>query len=207
MTGGNIYVDAPGTLTLNGEVTSNATLYTAMITNGPTTYTVNGPTGNPTTPGNLDLGNAPRTFTVTASAPVTNSLDITANIVNASGALSLTKAGTGNLVLSGNNTYSGGSYINAGFIGIGSNTALGTGTVYSGASDYLVVGGPQTLSNNFIVTAFALGTAGTGGLADANPLTLKRPRQPGRPPPRLPSPILRISRSAAASETTSPAPL
>ncbi len=155
MTGGNIVING-GTLTLNGEVVSNASVISSTITGS----------------GNLDLGNAPRTFTVTASASIINSMVISANIVNATGGSSLIKQGTGALLLMGNNTYNGSTYLNAGFLDIGSSTALGTGTVFMTGS-LLVSGGPQSLSNSFVVsTTFSLGAVGTGGFADADPLTL-----------------------------------
>jgi fibronectin-binding autotransporter adhesin len=42
---------------------------------------------------------------------------------------SLTKIGTGTLILSGANTYAGGTFLNAGTIGIGNSQALSTGTL------------------------------------------------------------------------------
>src|SRR5439155_16275280 len=41
----------------------------------------------------------------------------------------LTKAGTGTLILSGPNTYTGGTTLSAGTLKLGSTTALGTGTL------------------------------------------------------------------------------
>ena len=53
---------------------------------------------------------------------------------NAPGAL--TKTGTGELILTGTNTYSGGTYLQTGTLGVGNNSALGTGglTMYDGTT-------------------------------------------------------------------------
>ncbi|MFO0815768.1 MAG: autotransporter-associated beta strand repeat-containing protein [Gemmatales bacterium] len=66
-----------------------------------------------TSGGGFDIASAANTFTV--------SQDLT------SGG-SLTKLGTGTLVLSGANTYTGGTFLNAGTLSVGSDGNLGTGT-------------------------------------------------------------------------------
>ena len=72
-------------------------------------------------------------------------LKVSANIVNYSGAKgSVAKTGEGIMVLSGKNTYSGGTSVNGGTLAAASNQALGTGmaTVNSGA--HLALGGLGT---------------------------------------------------------------
>ena len=52
------------------------------------------------------------------------------------------------LLLTGDNTYSGGTYINNGPVGtLGSDTAFGTGTIYLGGG---IFGGSGTLSNPIV---------------------------------------------------------
>ncbi len=87
---------------------------------------------------NIALG-AAQTWQVDSANPLT-----VLNIV--SGANSITKTGTGTLVLSGANTYTGGTVINAGNVRATVAGALGTGTVTLG-------GGTLTLAND-AATAF-----------------------------------------------------
>lgn len=87
-----------------------------------------------------------------------------------SGAFSLSKAGAGNMVLSGANTYTGTTFINAGTLTAQNNLALGTAaggtTVASGAA--LNLGG--SLAANAlnlgaeVVTVIGTGVGGTGAL-------------------------------------------
>src|SRR5262249_39745366 len=84
---------------------------------------------------------------------------ITSNIADSGGALQITKNDGGTWVLSGANTYTGGTQGNGGFLGITSAT-LGTGS-----SSSLGVTGPSGLlggANN--TTTITLGTGTTAGL-------------------------------------------
>jgi len=90
-------------------------------------------------------------------------LNITAPI---SGAFSLQKLSAGTLNLSGANTYSGGTQIGAGVVGVsGNNTALGSGaaTVSNGAT--LQVNGPLSIANNLTIN----GAGAVNGAIDSNP--------------------------------------
>lgn len=127
LTGSSIYTGS-GTLTLNGDVTTNASSTTSTIS------------------GKVDLGGANRTFTVNSGSVPSGGADlaISANISSASistgsHGYSLTKAGSGILNLSGNNSYGG-----------------FTGTLGSGNN-----GGNQTT----LLTAGTLALSGSSGSA------------------------------------------
>src|SRR5262249_4968279 len=105
MTGGNVDI-ASGTLTLNSNVTGNASSAQANIT------------------GNLSLGGATRTFTI-ADGTAALDLLIPAAITNGPATAGITKSGAGRLQLSGANTFGGAATVNQGSLGVGSPTALG----------------------------------------------------------------------------------
>lgn len=76
----------------------------------------------------LDLDGAARTFTVNDSALADEDLVISGAITNSSGSpASLTKAGGGTLLLSGTNSYDGGTVINIGTLKLGAVGALPIG--------------------------------------------------------------------------------
>ncbi len=165
------------TLTLGGTVTYNAT-------NNPNGATISG--------GTLGLG-ANRTFTIGDSSAATADLTISSII---SGSNNLTKQGTGTLVLTNANTYTGTTTVSTGVLNIQNNTALGTtanGTsVTSGAALELQGGiavGNETITlngtgissggalrsvsgNNSISGGIVLGSTGVRINSDANTLTL-----------------------------------
>ncbi|MBU3578135.1 S-layer family protein, partial [Polynucleobacter sp. UK-Kesae-W10] len=101
-------------------------------------------------------------ITDNGSISFTSGLPITfANTISGSG--SINQSGGGTLTLSGNNNYSGGTYINSSRLIIGSSAALGIGTVNSNGGTIsvdsgvtslpsLMVDGPVTLASN-ITTA------------------------------------------------------
>jgi autotransporter-associated beta strand protein len=101
------------------------------------------------------------TFTIADDATVVNDLTISTTIY---GAGSMAKAGAGRLLLSGSNTYSGGTTINAGTLVAASDTALGTGnvTIASGATLRLAAG--TTIANSLSLAG------GTYGLESSEAL-------------------------------------
>jgi autotransporter-associated beta strand protein len=66
---------------------------------------------------------------------------------NGAGVLSVTVDGGASWVLSGNNTYTGTTSTNAGALGLGSNNAIGTGTLNLNNGNIFAYGGDRTIGN------------------------------------------------------------
>ena len=62
-------------------------------------------------------------------------------IQNGPGGVALSKTGSGVLALYGNNTYTGGTSLTAGVLQIGSNSAVGNGTLTLGGGTLATAGG------------------------------------------------------------------
>jgi autotransporter-associated beta strand protein len=117
------------TLTING-----GTLDSTVATNANNNpLSINGDFTFAGTTSNLNLGTGPATLgtvsgttrTITVAA---NTLTLGGSIADGATANSLAKSGTGTLVLSGANAYSGATTINAGVLQAGSTTAFGPAT-------------------------------------------------------------------------------
>ncbi len=106
----------------------------------------------------LNLGTG--AVTLSANRQVTDSASTLTEGGIVSGAFSLTKAGAGTLVLTGANTYSGGTTINAGILSFAS-TSLGTGTITFGASSTLQWNGANTQDVSNKIQAIGSGVAAT----------------------------------------------
>jgi len=144
MTGGSII--GSGTLNLGGNVTTTAagTLTTSISPN----VTLNGS----------------RTFTINNNSVSTDfDLTVSGNLSNGSAVGSLTKAGTGMLALTGSNPYSGGTTLTAGGLALGSNSAIGAGTLSLGTATLQSTDGGLTLSNPVILAGNPT-FGGTGSL-------------------------------------------
>ena len=146
MTGGSITTQSNGNFRLANNVTINAASTTATIA------------------GVLDLGAATQTFTVASgTAPSGIDLDISAAIYDGA----IIKDGAGVLGLSGSNTYSGTTTVNAGILQVESDGALGASgagsqtIIASGASVHFS-GSGLVVPEDFDIAGS--GTAGEGAL-------------------------------------------
>lgn len=197
----NFNATAFGTLALGGGGAGS----TAAITTGAGTLTLGGDvsydaTNNPngaTIAGNLALG-ATRTFTINDSTATASDLTVSATVSGTNSGI--TKAGAGTMVLTGTNTYTGPTTINAGTLSVGTignggvagnlgaatnaatNLVLGGGTLqYTGSTAStdrnftLTTGTTSTIDVSNGVTNLTLAgssTNTTGGLTKAGAGTL-----------------------------------
>lgn len=114
----------------------------------------------------VDRGSTAQTLTITGTGDIT----INSQIVDGTANGALTKTGVGLLTLTGDNTYTGNTNVNSnGALAIGSNTAVGRGTLILGTATVSAVGGDRTLANllqqgNNVTTTFT----GTNSLTFTN---------------------------------------
>ncbi|MGD0768719.1 MAG: autotransporter-associated beta strand repeat-containing protein [Tepidisphaeraceae bacterium] len=142
-----------GTTTITGgtlQVGNTAALSTGQLAftgagvldlngNSITLSTISGTTGK------IDSSLLAGTPTLTISSGVTQSFG--GVIADTQGALTLVKAGSGTLNLTGVNTYTGGTTISAGFIKVPASNNLGTGTITVGDALGLQLGTGVNISN------------------------------------------------------------
>ncbi|MEE9211970.1 MAG: autotransporter-associated beta strand repeat-containing protein, partial [Phycisphaeraceae bacterium] len=139
LTGGAALADTSGVFIAN---VAGATL---LLNND---ETIGSLTGGGGAGGTVDLNS--NTLTVGGNGQSTL---FSGTIINING--KLVKEGAGTLTLRGNNTYVGGTTLNAGTLALGHDNALGTGlfTINAGAvlADTAVVPGPRTIANAVVV--------------------------------------------------------
>ena len=120
MTGSTLTLNSdattPGRLLLDGNVSTSASSAIAVIASG----------GNASNPGVVDTDTGTRTFTV-ASGTTPNGIDLSIQ-AKVTDSASITKAGNGAMELTGNNTYTGGTSINAGTLVVNNSAGSGTGS-------------------------------------------------------------------------------
>lgn len=133
---GGTFLNA-GTLVLgNSNALSTGTL---TVTSSSTLLYTNVSFSNP-----IVISGGSTTLTMDSGAGIwTNS-----SVISSNGAI--LKAGSGTLFLSTSNSYSGGTFLNAGTLGIGNSNALGSGTltIANGTRINNTSGSPITLNNN-----------------------------------------------------------
>lgn len=182
-------ITAPQTITLDGAVVLGSMTIGDPTASGASSYTINAGTytsGSSTLGGTLTFdvtnGSAALSQTTTSAAnliaaavALADPLTITNSAASAaltlsgtvSGAGAITKTGTGALVLTGANTFSGGVTLSTGTIRVGNNAALGTGTATLGQSTALTANSTasRTLANPLSLSgSFTLGDATTSGV-------------------------------------------
>jgi fibronectin-binding autotransporter adhesin len=167
---------AGDTLTINTLSRAVAGLATIDVA-GKTLRIRNGVLSNASS-GGITIGTAANSGNMTAGAAIDTAAtlefnnpggNVTVNSTitnNGTGAVSVVKLSAGELILSGTNTYTGGTTVNGGTIRLLSDAALGTGsvTLLSSASFGGVTGGPTNVTinnnvalNNAATLTYALG--------------------------------------------------
>ena len=139
---GSTVATGTGTLTINGNIVSTSA-------DGAGSFT---PVVAPTISGNLNLGPIARTIDTGGDrTELPFELDISANI---SGAGLLKSTNDGTLLLSGNNTYSGDTFVSSGSLVFGSDTALGSSIVYlTAGTSLLAYNGTRSIANTFYASS------------------------------------------------------
>ena len=149
-----------GTLQYTGAVVNVDHLFTLNPGGGAIDSSGSGPLDLSNGGLTVVAGTGPRTLTMTGTVADTNTLAAVLPDAPAGGAVSLTKNGPGNWILSGNNTYSGGTTINNGILQVGAspNGSLGSGPVVNNAAIIFnrtgtllvpgVISGPGRVTNN-----------------------------------------------------------
>ncbi len=147
-------VTLSNTLTLTGSSTISITgTLTNSTGNRTITNNITSPAGATFTNINLSEGNTGRTLTLSGTG-ITTVSGVIGNGGTGTGALS--KTGTGTLVLSGANTYSGTTTLSAGTLVIANNSALGSGTLSLSGGTVQGDGSARTVGN-----ALTLATSST----------------------------------------------
>jgi autotransporter-associated beta strand protein len=176
--GGNVTIAASQTLTVeetgtqafSGSIQGSGTLTKTglgtLSLNGTNTYS-----GATTiTAGTLQIGNGSTTGTLSLFSAITNNATMAFNRNNTitqgtdfnsviGGSGSIIQAGSGNLVLSGVNTYSGNTTVSSGTLEISNASALG-GT---GNGTTVAAGAVLAMSGNTTITSETLSLSGNGG--------------------------------------------
>lgn len=143
------------TVSLNSNRTINAIVFGDGNTTTAGSWTID---NNGSAANILTLGGATPTITVNALGTG----KVAAISAEIQGTAGLAKNGTGTLVLSGNNSYSGSTVLNAGSLRLANSGALGTSTV-SGAglgSSVLQLSGNITIANSVSLSGTGLNTNG-----------------------------------------------
>lgn len=145
---------ASGPLTKSG--TGTVTLLTANTYTGATTINA----------GTLQLGNGTTDGTIANTASVANNGTLAYNwaenrtaayVISGSG--NLTKAGAGNLTLTGNNTYAGGTSLTGGTITLAGTGTLGSGTIAVGSNTTLQINKDLAIANTVTGAGSIVNTA------------------------------------------------
>jgi fibronectin-binding autotransporter adhesin len=150
---GNTTVNNGATLGLQGNITiTGEQINLTTVTVAPTANALSNLSGSNTITGNISLVGANANDAIRINAAGGSDLTLSGVISEATNAKVLTKVGTGTLVLSGANTYTGLTNITAGTLTAANNAALGS---TAGATS-VQVGATLAVQNNITLTGEAI---------------------------------------------------
>jgi autotransporter-associated beta strand protein len=166
LNGGSLILSNSGLIQTNGVGSIHTdTISTPITLAGDATFATNS-----TTTGRILAFTSTATITGSSTQNSVLTLDGTGTsannaiagiIANGSGfTAAITKNGAGNWTLSGANTYSGGTTLNAGTINFSNNTAFGTGTITSNSGVIKATAGVTTTNNLVVNGATTLDVSG-----------------------------------------------
>jgi autotransporter-associated beta strand protein len=192
---GTLTADQSSAATFSGQIAGTGRFAKGgtgtLVLSGANTYSG----GTTISSGMLQIGNGGTTGSIVGNVVNNGSLafnrsDNVSFAGNISGSGGLVQAGSGMTTLTGNNTYSGTTFINAGILQLGSATALSAATSVvlnggtldlngfgatigslSGSSNLALTGGTLTVDQTTNAT-YAGQITGTGGLVKSGPATL-----------------------------------
>ncbi|MBK8000155.1 MAG: autotransporter-associated beta strand repeat-containing protein [Verrucomicrobia bacterium] len=142
---GPVYLDHATVKSTNGVVTLNGNV---TVTATPASYIR----------GNLSLGSANRTFDVAGNYGGALEFYLTAKVSGLNGSAGIVKTGSGEMDMSGSNSYSGVTLVQQGIVRVSHSSALGTGVNGTLVSDGAVL----QLANNVTVAQEGLTLNGLG---------------------------------------------
>ncbi|OQA98084.1 MAG: Serine protease EspC precursor [Bacteroidetes bacterium ADurb.Bin217] len=151
--GSSFLINVSGNNTWSGDI---------VITNTGGNYIIESQADNLTISGNVYNNIATvRTFSFLGSGNII----VSGIISNPSGAVSISKSGTGTLTLSGNNTFSGTTSSSGGIIQVNNNSAFGTGEVsLNSGAERINFGTGISLSNNITINTGVTSSTGNGAI-------------------------------------------
>jgi fibronectin-binding autotransporter adhesin len=156
-TGTNITFNAGTTFQVFSNTADPSAVLRPIIFNGAGTQIGSGSNNNNSFIGSPMFLNGDVTVTALNNANNTSTLTLTGNISESGGARSITKTGPSTLVLTGTNSWSGTTTVQAGILRVGSAGAL------PASANLVISGGTVDLNNNFAASfdASAKSLAGT----------------------------------------------
>jgi fibronectin-binding autotransporter adhesin len=143
---------------LRSGASTSRTVANAITISADTTFATVANEKSLTFTGPVTLSGATRTLNVAIGSTVsTEKLTFSGDIGDGGNGYGITKNGGGQLTLSGNNTYSGGTIINAGRLNVSTTSGFGTGNVTIASGAFTGITHSGTMTNNITIAGSGTG--------------------------------------------------